>query len=91
MTPASIVGFIGAVLIIHGLFLVCIGKVVALFNIRQLPFRKYQLHSIVIPKLKLGDVQRQIFLDDIWNVPIMPRLKMLQKPSIVFAWIAPTT
>ena len=43
------------------------------------------VHPVVIAELKFRDVERHIFGADIlWTVPTTPRLKMLQKPSIVF-------
>ena len=50
------------------------------------------IDAVVVAELKFRDVERHIFGADIlWNVPTTPRLKIDQKPSIVFVWTAPTT
>ncbi len=41
------------------------------------------IEAVVIPELKLGNVQRHIFGAILWNVPTTPRLKIDHKPSIV--------
>ncbi len=47
--------------------------------------------AVVVPELKFRDIQRQVLLADLAIVPTIPRLRMLQKHSIVFVWTAPRT
>jgi hypothetical protein len=42
------------------------------------------IFAIIITELELRNVQRQIFLLTLWNVPTTPRLTIDRKPSIVF-------
>ena len=50
-----------------------------------------RIGAVVISELKLRNVQPIYLALTLWNVPTTPRLKIDQKPSIVFVWIAPTT
>jgi hypothetical protein len=46
---------------------------------------------IVITELKFRNVERHVFGADFMEASDDPALKMDQKPSILFVWIAPTT
>jgi hypothetical protein len=47
--------------------------------------------AIIVPELELRNVKMMVFLTNMVDVPTMPRLKMLQKPSIVWVCTAPTS
>ena len=42
-----------------------------------------RIQALVIPKLKLVDVEMQILLLTLWNVTTIPRFTMDQNPSMV--------
>ena len=45
--------------------------------------------AVVISQLEFSDIERQIFLVHFMELPTMPRLKVDQKPSMIFVWMLP--
>jgi hypothetical protein len=50
-----------------------------------------RIGAVVIPELELGHIEGRYLAETLWKVPTTPRLKMLQKPSIVWVWMEPQT
>ena len=42
-----------------------------------------RIHALVVPELEFVDVEMRYFLLTLWNVPMIPRFTMDQKPSMV--------
>jgi hypothetical protein len=47
--------------------------------------RNVVVKAIIVPELELCNVKMQVFLTNMMEWATMPRLKMLQKPSMVWA------
>jgi hypothetical protein len=84
---AAVSGFLGGYLVAHGAQMFLDAKL-ASFNRRS---ENARVTPMIVAELKLRDIRRHILGVDLVERAEIPRLKMLQEPSIVLVCTAPTT